>query len=343
MGATIIAGVLFDWLTFLGVLVGAGLLLAGVSVFMMARMLLGPRRMSDARALRLLGRLSPDDVGLHTYEEMPFRVRDAQRDDGSTITLTAWWIPQRPEVARGRCAILVHGYGDAKVGALAWAPTFHDFGYHVLTIDLRAHGESGGSHSTAGFFERHDLNQVINDLRASRPDETRTLVLFGVSLGAACVLAAAEQRERETGHGDVAGVILESPFADYKRAVAAHGHILGYPGGVLRDAGVALAERLSGADFDAVRPVDLVPRLRAPLMLLLSGDDPFVPPADAAMLEDAARQRPADRVTRVWTIAECPHVFGLAVCTDEYQHRLGEFLERIETPAPEPAPAPLRV
>ena len=43
----------------------------------------------------------------------------------------------------------------------------HDFGYHVLVIDLRAHGESGGSHSTAGFFERHDLNQVINDLRAA--------------------------------------------------------------------------------------------------------------------------------------------------------------------------------
>ena len=37
-----------------------------------------------------------------------------------------------------RCVVLLHGYADAKVGAIAWAPMWHELGYHALAIDLRA-------------------------------------------------------------------------------------------------------------------------------------------------------------------------------------------------------------
>ena len=75
--------------------------------------------------------------------------------------------------ALGRCVTLLHGYADAKVGAIAWAPLWYSLGYHILAFDLRAHGESEGAYSTAGYFERHDLNQLLNQLRAERPSETR--------------------------------------------------------------------------------------------------------------------------------------------------------------------------
>src|SRR5439155_18620469 len=121
------------------------------------------------------------------------------------------------------------GRGHAKVGAIAWAPTLHALGWNILAIDLRAHGESGGVHCTAGYWERHDVSQVINQLRAAHERETATLVIFGVSLGAAVAVATTAMREHESngdgrraGGGDIAGLILESPYADYRLATAAH-------------------------------------------------------------------------------------------------------------------------
>src|SRR5688500_6788905 len=166
----------------------------------MALMLLRPPRMTDGKAIFRLRRLSPGDLGL-PFEDVTFTVRDER---GRPLKLAAWWIENTG--ARGRCAVLIHGYADAKVGGIAWAPMFHALRFNVLAIDLRAHGDSGGSYCTGAYFERDDVAQAIDQLRASRPDATRTLVLFGVSLGAAVAAAVAARRD------DIDAVIMESPY-----------------------------------------------------------------------------------------------------------------------------------
>jgi len=35
---------------------------------------------------------------------------------------------------------------------------------------------------TAGYFERHDLGQIINEFQTTRPADTRQIVLFGLSM-----------------------------------------------------------------------------------------------------------------------------------------------------------------
>ncbi len=170
----------------------------------MARVILCPPRLSDAAAVWHLGRLSPGDLQLR-FEEVWFTAVDERT--GERLKLAGWWIPH--ETAGGRCIVLLHGYGDAKVGALSWAPTLHGLGWNILVIDLRAHGQSEGRFCTGGAAEVEDVVQVMNQLRAQRPRDTRTLVLFGVDLGAAvaCGVAARE--------GAVAGVVADSLYADY--------------------------------------------------------------------------------------------------------------------------------
>ena len=312
------------WVAFaILMLVVLALLCAGV-VLGMASMLLKPPRMTDGKATYVLQRLSPEDLGLR-YEPVRFEVRDAAprqssgQAGGGKLKIAGWWIPPRERT--GKCVVALHGYGDAKVGAIAWAPTFHSLGYGVLAIDLRAHGESSGVHSTAGFWERHDVGDVINQFRAVRPAETQSVILFGVSLGAAVAAAAAVQRD------DIDAVILESPYADYRSAIAAHAEILGQPAGFLQEVGVRLAEWMSGADFDAVRPVDIIPKIPCPLMIVQAGDDPFVPPADAKRIEAAAASRPAELQTVYWHVPGAPHVQALAKDVAGYRRKVEAFLE----------------
>ena len=296
----------------IGVLV---LLLAGL-MLAMAGFLLAPPRMEDGKALWVLKRVSPVDLGLR-FEPLVFEVED--RQNPGRLKMRAWWLPGPAESAR--TAIIVHGYADAKVGGIAWARTLIELGHHVLAVDLRAHGESEGRQSTAGYFERHDLSQIIDQIRLMRPEQTRTLTLFGVSLGAAVAGAAAALRD------DVSAVIMECPFRDYVSAAQEHADVMGMPGRWLQRPAIRLAEKLSRSDFDEVAPIRLVKSLRCPLMVIHGAADLFVSKGDMDELESAVRGRPAELgPTRYWRVADTHHVLALATDPAEFKKRVGEFL-----------------
>ena len=309
-------------LSLLGVLLAVGIMLIAGVIFFMARVLLSPPRMDDPKAAWLLQRLTPGDLKMR-FAKKTFEVRDERT--GEKLKIAAWWIPHAD--ARGRCVVLIHGYADAKVGAIAWAPTFHAIGLNILAIDLRAHGESEGPHTTGGFFERHDVSQVIDQLRAERPDETRRLVLFGVSLGAAVAAATVVLRHDSLGTSDIDAVILECPFADYRDAIRAHCRVLGMPGDRMVRTGVWLAQKRSGADFGAVRPVDLIPRIQCPLMVIRSDADLFITPTDAERVEKAAlARRPEIGPTIYWQAENAHHVAALYEDPELYRERIADFL-----------------
>jgi pimeloyl-ACP methyl ester carboxylesterase len=283
----------------------------------MAKVLLSPPRMTGGRALWILRRLSPGDLGLPS-EDLTFVVRDEHAN--RNLKLSAWWIPAA--APSGRCAILIHGYADSKLGGIAWAPTFRSMGYHVLAIDLRGHGESEGTQTTAGYFERYDLSQVIDQIRAQRPAVTREVVLFGVSLGAAVAGAAAALRD------DVAAVIMDSPYRDYPSAARTHGDNLGMPGPMFQTAAIALAQKLSGADLYECGPVRVIPTLRCPLMVIHGSADLFVAPEDMDAVEAATRSRPPEfGPTAYWRLDGTHHVLALRTDPDEFRRRVESFLD----------------
>src|SRR5947208_578562 len=112
------------------VLAMVGAALCAAMIYLMARMLLRSRRMTETRAIFELKRLSPLDLGL-AYEQSEYVVRDQRT--GGKLKLAAWWIEAAKDA--GRCAILIHGYGDAKVGAIAWGPMLHEMGFHLFVPD----------------------------------------------------------------------------------------------------------------------------------------------------------------------------------------------------------------
>ena len=275
----------------------------------MAGMLLKPRRMTDGRAVYLLKRLSPLDLGLQ-YELVSF-------DVGQGVRIAGWWISSGMSK---NCAVLIHGYADAKVGAIAWAPVLNELGWNVLAIDLRAHGESGGKYSTAGYFERGDVGRVIEQIKAHKADNARELIVFGVSMGAAVAAAVGVDR------GDVSAVIMESPYAEFELAVREHARGEGMPGDLFVRWALKLAEWRSGAKFEELAPVKLIPKIKGRVLVIAAGDDPLVLAEQQARIRAAVESKGDG--SEWWGVEEAFHVECLGARPGEYLRKLATFLCR---------------
>ena len=95
------------------------------------------------------------------------------------MQMAAWWIPAEGPDPAERCAVLIHSYADAKVGALAWNADVGINSLQPLIPDLRGIAESDGKYFTGGWFERHDLVQMINRVQTRNgPIDTRQIILF---------------------------------------------------------------------------------------------------------------------------------------------------------------------
>ena len=122
------------------------------------------------------------------------------------VQLPAWWIPAR-DGAPGPAVLLIHGWESARDRTLPNALILNAIGLHVLTIDVRGHGENPAEELplTAGEFGADAL--AATRYLLEREGVTAVAVL-GHSMGGigALIAAAAEPR--------VAAVVAASAPAD---------------------------------------------------------------------------------------------------------------------------------
>src|SRR5205823_4151927 len=138
--------------------------------------------------------------------------------------------------------------------------------------------------------------------------------------GAAVALAAAETRD------DIAAMILECPFTQYSHAVRAHAGVQNLPATSLIPLVLKLAQKMSGANFDQVKPVDLIPRAKCPLLLISGAEDPFAPPKDLHELERVIAARDDPR-SEFWKVC-AGHVLCITPDPESYRSRIEAFLEK---------------
>jgi pimeloyl-ACP methyl ester carboxylesterase len=210
------------------------------------------------------------------------------------LRLRAWLARGEPQRA---AAVVVHGLGDSLEAYADTGVVLRRRGHTVLLLDLRAHGGSEGRLTTLGGHEREDVRAALGALR-ERGLGDEGFVLFGVSMGAVAVIRAAAE---ET---DVRAVIAEAPFDSYRGTVVHHAWLFfGLPEWFpLIPATIQLAEWRAGFDADEVDTVDAVRRVRAPLLLIVDGDDPRVPESVVRRVFDA---HPGPR--QLWVADGAPH------------------------------------
>ncbi len=298
------------------VILVSGAFLWGIAVVLTTFALLHPPRLTPARAMARLGRMTPADLGLR-YENCDFTIESGRAE--ARVTLVGWWIPS---IARSdRSVIIVHGYADSRAGALAWVPVWLDVGFNVLLFDLRGHGESGGNATSAGLNDHFDVWRIVAELRARKPEQTRQLMLFGVSLGATIALAAGETVD------DLAGIVLESPVVDFIHGVNTQSWLMGLPGATVVRPGIWLAERWLGRRFAAVRVSRLISLSPAPVLAMIPLADAFLPPEHVEEITRAiGARRLKDQTSQVVDFQGATHLLPAHLESARYRDALQQFV-----------------
>lgn len=200
----------------------------------------------------------------------------------------AWYFP----ASSSTWAIQVHGRGATRAECLRAVPVLHAAGLPNLVVSYRNDGEAPRTRAGAyalGASEWRDVDAAI--AYALRHGAER-VILMGWSMGGAVSLQAAVS----SGHRDrIAGIILESPVVDWRTVLRFQARMAGVraplPALAMGALQSPLTARLSGADepihFDRLDMVARADELRAPILILHSDDDGFVPADSSHALQEA--------------------------------------------------------
>ncbi|HBV20963.1 MAG TPA: esterase [Nitrosomonas sp.] len=178
--------------------------------------------------------------------------------------------------------LLVHSIRSNRVEMLSRARFLTAQGYHVLLIDLQAHGETPGDRITFGARESKNVEASIGFLRKTFPNES--IGAIGVSLGAAAIVLAKHDLK-------LSAVILESLHPTIEEAVKNRLKLfLGKPGTFFLPLLLAQISFFTDTPIDELSPITRINNLNSPLLIISGTNDRHTTPPETERLFAAARE-----------------------------------------------------
>lgn len=151
-------------------------------------------------------------AGLAAIQERPHEDVFTPGLDGARLHARLYRVPNAHATV-----ILCHGYhsrAEHDFGA-QFPALYASGGCNLLLIDERAHGLSEGKCLTFGQLERYDIAQWVHWVREHSRVQ-RPIALYGVSMGAASVLLAAQLPELR---GELACVVADCGYSSFELEV----------------------------------------------------------------------------------------------------------------------------
>ncbi|MBI3193267.1 MAG: alpha/beta hydrolase, partial [Ignavibacteriae bacterium] len=266
-----------------------------------------PRRRCADFYQRLHQPTHPSEVGLN-YEEINIMGMN-------NVKLNSWLI-KSPE-ARGT-VIYLHGVADCKMDGIRFAKLLHDNNYNVFLFDARRHGDSDGEFCTFGYYEKYDLEKVIEYLLSRTDINLGKIALFGTSMGAAVAIQTAAIDKR------IAAIISENSFAtlrtifdDYQK------RMVRLPFHYLRNIVIKRSEFMAKFKANDVSPLESLKNIHIPLLFIYGTEDHLINHQYTIKLYNQANQP-----KELFPIAGAKHNDTWQVAGKEYENRILHFLER---------------
>lgn len=214
----------------------------------------------------------------------------------------------------GRGAILlIHSIRSNRLEMLGRARFLNHLGYHILMIDLQAHGETPGNRITFGARESADVAAAISFLRDAFPNNH--IAAIGVTLGAAAIALADPPLKLDA-------VILESLHPTFTEAVANRLKLhLGEFGENLQFLLYPYFSFLLGLPVDNLNPIDHIGNITAPVLFITGTLDKHTTQAEVKRLYDAALPP-----KELWVVEGAGHYNMHTYAGKSYEERITSFL-----------------
>lgn len=194
----------------------------------------------------------------------------------SGLPVEGWWLKR--DSARG-AVLLFHGLAGSRQSCLAEAAAFFNMGYHVLMIDFRGHGKSGGSVTTYGARETEEVHLLYE---YARLQGISNIVLWGISMGGSTILKAMHDYPAMQPKA----IIAEAPFDRLQDHLKGRARTLGFPEqpfAWLVTGWISLERGFNGYRYSMER---YVPDIKCPVLLQWGSLDALVTRAEMQMIYD---------------------------------------------------------
>ena len=169
------------------------------------------------------------------------------------------------------CVVYLHGNASNQIEGTYLLQYLNDLGISLCCFDASGSGNSDGEYISLGYFERNDLNSVINFIRKEKKVEN--IVLWGRSMGAAIAPWYAGE------HSDICGIVCDSPYCsltDIAKDLVYGNWFLSL---LLKFAIPYVNWSLKkqyGFKIDDVNPISTVKKAKCPALFIHSYSDTFI-------------------------------------------------------------------
>ncbi|MEK7390171.1 MAG: alpha/beta hydrolase [Elusimicrobiota bacterium] len=252
----------------------------------------------------------PEQFGLR-YERFTCTTADG-------LTLKGWFIPSK--TGDKRTVLMCHGWGDNKGELLKQTHFLNETGgFNLVYFDFRSHGESQGNITTIGGQETIDFNAAVSWLKNSKPEYSKAIGVFGLSMGAAVTCVSMPK------HPELRCAVVESPFSHYQDLVRRWAweelHVPYFP--MIAITLLFLRLRVGDPLVDSFHPVESVAHIAPrPLLIIAGSMDKLMPPHDVRRVHNAA-----GRPKQLWMIEGAPHAKCHETAGLEYETRVTDFFQ----------------
>lgn len=176
--------------------------------------------------------------------------------------------------------IIAHGVTETHINSFKYAAMFARLGYNIVVYDQRRHGVTAGKTTSYGYYEKNDLQAVVEDVR-QRIGERAQLGIQGESMGAATALQYGGTTEQQVFDF----IIADCSFTSFKDQLH---HVM------LRDTPFRtpypiklidfFVEKRDGYKLMEVSPIEVVQNIKKPILFVHSLEDTYIPPSMSEQL-----------------------------------------------------------
>lgn len=244
------------------------------------------------------------EIGLD-YEDIEFKVEEQK--------LKGWYIDSKQNKFT---IVFAHGYNSNRENYSSNGYEFikyiNSIGGNYLSFDFRGQGESDGKKVTVGYNEKKDIESAIN---FAKKKSKAPIILYGVSMGAATSILAAENNK------EIVGVIADSPFCSLKQYLSRNFSVwTNMPKFFSEKILLNLLPYIMKISYDEIMPIKSIKNIKVPVLLIHSKGDRVIPYSESEKLYKANRKN------KLFLFENKGHIKSFKEEPENYKKNIGAFL-----------------